>query len=114
MKSVSHGTMALAAALAVAGAVWAAPPSFSPIERDMAGAFVMRVQDDCEDLRRACLDREAIGEQGQGNCRRYRGQCGVSPDYCARLLRDCMRKDASGPNAGRSCRHYRLECQARL
>jgi hypothetical protein len=29
----------------------------------------------CEELRRACLHKEELGEQGQGNCRRYRHYC---------------------------------------
>jgi len=31
---------------------------------------------DCAELRRACLYKEELGEQGQGNCRRYRRMCG--------------------------------------
>ena len=30
---------------------------------------------ECEQLRRACENREALGEQGEGNCRRYRQRC---------------------------------------
>jgi hypothetical protein len=30
----------------------------------------------CDELRRACLYKEELGEQGQGNCRRYRRLCG--------------------------------------
>ncbi len=29
----------------------------------------------CEDLRRACMHKEELGEQGKGNCRRYRHNC---------------------------------------
>jgi hypothetical protein len=29
----------------------------------------------CAELRRACLNKERLGEQGEGNCRRYRAQC---------------------------------------
>jgi hypothetical protein len=29
----------------------------------------------CEELRKACLNKEELGEQGQGNCRRYRHYC---------------------------------------
>jgi hypothetical protein len=32
-------------------------------------------QGDCEDLRRACLHKEELGEEGEGNCRRYRETC---------------------------------------
>jgi hypothetical protein len=30
---------------------------------------------ECEELRRACLHKEELGEEGQGNCRRYREIC---------------------------------------
>ena len=32
-------------------------------------------QGDCEDLRLACLHKEELGEEGEGNCRRYRETC---------------------------------------
>ena len=30
---------------------------------------------DCEELRRACLHKEELGKEGEGNCRRYRETC---------------------------------------
>ncbi len=32
-------------------------------------------QQDCDELRRACLYKEELGEQGEGNCRQYRRLC---------------------------------------
>ena len=29
----------------------------------------------CDELRRACLHKEELGEQGRGNCQRYRHYC---------------------------------------
>ena len=29
----------------------------------------------CHELRQACLNKEELGEQGQGNCQRYRHFC---------------------------------------
>jgi hypothetical protein len=29
----------------------------------------------CRELRQACLHKEELGEEGQGNCRRYRQIC---------------------------------------
>jgi hypothetical protein len=29
----------------------------------------------CEELRVACLNKDRLGEQGEGNCRRYRQTC---------------------------------------
>lgn len=34
------------------------------------------VSPNCGELRRACLHKEELGEQGEGNCRRYRQACG--------------------------------------
>ena len=31
---------------------------------------------ECRELRLACLHKEELGEQGQGNCERYRRRCG--------------------------------------
>src|SRR5215469_17039070 len=30
----------------------------------------------CHQLRAACMHKEELGEQGMGNCRRYRAMCG--------------------------------------
>jgi hypothetical protein len=30
---------------------------------------------DCRELRAACLNKERLGETGEGNCRRYRRLC---------------------------------------
>ena len=39
----------------------------------------------CRELRRACLHKEELGEEGQGNCRRYRETCKrVRPDASKR------------------------------
>jgi hypothetical protein len=31
---------------------------------------------ECRELRLACIHRDELGEQGQGNCERYRRLCG--------------------------------------
>jgi len=33
------------------------------------------VAPDCAELRRACLSKDELGDQGEGNCRRYREVC---------------------------------------
>jgi hypothetical protein len=35
-----------------------------------------RTRQDCKELRRACLHKDELGEQGEGNCQRYRETCG--------------------------------------
>jgi hypothetical protein len=37
----------------------------------------------CESLRRACIYKDQLGEAGEGNCRRYRRECGGSGSYGA-------------------------------
>jgi hypothetical protein len=110
MKSVGLGALVPAILMAVAGIVWAQPLYVTPMEGNAPGSIAVRAQDDCEDLRRACLDKDAMNERGQGNCKRYRKRCPVAPEHCARLMQSCLRNDASNPKRGRSCRHYRLEC----
>ena len=36
---------------------------------------VRRDRDVCRELRAACLKKDRLGEQGEGNCRRYRQTC---------------------------------------
>ncbi|MGC1862414.1 MAG: hypothetical protein WA733_15180 [Methylocystis sp.] len=43
-------------------------PRNSPVVRDDGGG-------DCEELRKACLHKEELGEKGEGNCARYRELC---------------------------------------
>ena len=58
---------------------FSAPASAQYIEFGPGG---LRVDDgrgrrgpDCETLRNACLNKDRLGEQGEGNCRRYRNLC---------------------------------------
>jgi hypothetical protein len=44
------------------------------IELGRSGPTVRRGVD-CQELRAACLNKERLGEQGEGNCRRYRQLC---------------------------------------
>lgn len=106
MKSISRATGIAALAFAVAGAACASPLSFSLMGAVTANSFVMRAQEGCGELRRACLYKDVMGERGQGNCKRYRQKCGVNPDYCARLFEACVQN----PKREQGCRHYRLEC----
>ena len=64
----------------------------------------------CERLRRACEYKDERGEAGQGNCRRYREECGGGPSYCERLRRACIYKDERGQTGEGNCRRYRSEC----
>jgi hypothetical protein len=40
---------------------------------DYRGRSVART--DCDELRAACLHKDELGEQGRGNCNRYRRYC---------------------------------------
>jgi hypothetical protein len=64
----------------------------------------------CERLRRACAFKEQRGEVGEGNCRRYRAECGGRVSYCEQLRRACIYKDYRGEAGQGNCRRYRYEC----
>ena len=49
------------------------------------------------------------GERGEGNCRRYREECGGT-SYCERLRRACVYKEYRGEAGEGNCRRYRNEC----
>ena len=67
----------------------------------------------CERLRRACENKEERGEVGEGNCRRYRAECGGRVSYCERLRRACFNKEERGEVGEGNCRRYRNECGGR-
>jgi hypothetical protein len=64
----------------------------------------------CARLRRACEFKSERGEVGEGNCRRYRQDCGGRASYCERLRRACIYKEERGEVGEGNCRRYRNEC----
>ena len=77
MRSIVLGTV-----IATGMSVFAlSAASAAPLTRDaIAGQGVIeQVQDEsryCRRLRRACQNKDVRGETGEGNCRRYRRECG--------------------------------------
>ena len=71
---------------------------------------------ECEQLRRACENKDVLGERGEGNCRRYRETCQrpVRRDACAELRQACLNKDQLGERGEGNCRRYRETCRGRL
>lgn len=71
---------------------------------------------ECEQLRRACENKDVLGERGEGNCRRYRETCQrpVRRDACAELRQACLNKDELGERGEGNCRRYRQTCRGRL
>jgi len=67
----------------------------------------------CERLRRACVYKAQRGEVGEGNCSRYRSECGGRASYCERLRRACVYKEQRGEVGEGNCRRYRSECGGR-
>ena len=77
MRSIVLGTMLAAgvSALAATGA------SAAPLARNgiAAQGVIEQAQHEsryCRRLRRACENKDIRGETGEGNCRRYRRECG--------------------------------------
>jgi hypothetical protein len=69
-----------ALAIVAAAALFPTVPAFSQgIEIGPGGVHIDRGRDregrDCEKLRWACLHKDELGEEGEGNCRRYRETC---------------------------------------
>ncbi len=58
----------------------------------------------CEELRAACESKRQLGEQGEGNCRRYR-------QMCQELRAACMNKSQLGEQGEGNCRKYRETCR---
>ena len=68
------------AAIVAAAALFPPVPAFSQgIEIGPGGVHIdrgrAREDRDCEELRLACLHKEELGEEGEGNCRRFRETC---------------------------------------
>jgi hypothetical protein len=75
-----------ALAIVAAAALFSSVPASSQgIEIGPGGVHIDRdrdrdgLQGDCEELRRACLHKDELGEEGEGNCRRFRETC-ENPD----------------------------------
>ena len=68
----------------------------------------------CEELRRACENKDRLGERGEGNCRTYRETCqqrSQSRDVCGELRQACLNKDRLGEQGEGNCRKYRQTCK---
>jgi hypothetical protein len=97
-----------------ASAALAAPAGNADLRLAVSGGLVEPVQywgggGRCERLRRACIYKEYRDEVGEGNCRRYRAECG-GVSYCERLRRACVYKEYRGEAGEGNCRRYRYEC----
>ena len=68
----------------------------------------------CEELRAACESKRQLGEQGEGNCRRYRQMCQPQQSrqqMCQELRAACMNKSQLGEQGEGNCRRYRETCR---
>jgi hypothetical protein len=112
------GAAILATGLGLASA---ASSVAAPVGVDLRGAGVSentveQVQwggRNCERLRRACIYKYERGEVGEGNCRRYREECGGRASYCRQLRNACVYKYQRGEAGEGNCRRYREQCGGR-
>jgi hypothetical protein len=83
-------------------------------------ASAQRAGGQCEQLRLACENKDRLGEQGEGNCRKYRQMCQqpqparqrASPQQiCEELRQACLNKDQLGEQGEGNCRKYRETCR---
>ena len=106
MKYFGIAVSALALAFGL-NAAQAAPAANQPQVESAAGGLVKQVQWEsgyCRQLRYSCVYKHRLGEQGEGNCRRYREQCGgygggyegrgyEGRGYCDSLRNACIYKE---------------------
>lgn len=113
---LSAAVLAVGLGLVIQPAAMAAPFGATTNSAGAVGSMAEPVQywggggGYCARLRRACQYREERGELGQGNCRRYREECGGRVSYCERLRRACVYKHQRGEAGEGNCRRYRSEC----
>jgi hypothetical protein len=108
-------------AFVVAAAAFFVIPTSSFSQSVQIGPGGVRVDDgrgrggQCEELRRACENKDRLGEQGEGNCRRYRETCqrAAPRDVCGELRAACLNKDQLGEQGEGNCRRYRETCRTR-
>ena len=112
MRRVAFVVAAAAALFVIPTSVFSQSIQVGPggvrVDRDRGGQ--------CEELRRACENKNRLGEQGEGNCRRYRETCQrpVRRDVCGELRQACLNKDRLGEQGEGNCRRYRETCRGRL
>jgi hypothetical protein len=110
------GMRRLAFAAAAATAIVVIPTSAFPQSFEIGpGGVRIGRGGQCEELRRACENKDRLGEQGEGNCRRYRETCQrpVRRDVCGELRAACLNKDQLGEQGEGNCRRYRQTCRGR-
>ncbi len=68
----------------------------------------------CNELRLACEHKDRLGEEGLGNCRRYRETCMHRESHysmCRRLRYQCLHKEQLGLEGRGMCEQYRENCR---
>ena len=119
MKMISASAIALAVVLSSGGALYPSDAQAQPSIQIGPGGI--RVDDgrdrrgggQCEELRLACENKDRLGEQGEGNCRRYRQMCQRQSrrEVCEELRAACLNKDRLGEQGEGNCRRYRQTCR---
>ena len=110
------GNLKYALGVAAAAALFVIPMSAFSQSIEIGPGGVRLGSGECEQLRRACENKDMLGERGEGNCRRYRETCQrpVRRDVCGELRQACLNKDQLGEQGEGNCRRYRQTCRGRL
>src|SRR5215207_5882834 len=119
MKTIRIAAIALVLVLSSSGGLL--PSSAQAQPSIQIGPGGVRVDDgrarrgggQCEELRLACENKDRLGEQGEGNCRRYRQMCQRQSrrEVCEELRAACLNKDQLGEQGEGNCRRYRTTCR---
>lgn len=111
MRNCAYGVVAAAALLVIPISAFSQSIEIGP------GGVRIGGGGQCEQLRRACENKDQLGERGEGNCRTYRETCQRRPvrrDMCGELRQACLNKDQLGEQGEGNCRRYRESCRGRL
>jgi hypothetical protein len=65
-------------------------------------------EDACGELRQACAMKRQLGEQGEGNCKKWRA---CRAEQCGDLRQACLYKRQAGEQGQGNCARYRDTCR---
>jgi hypothetical protein len=69
---------------------------------------IASAQDQCAELRQACVMKRQLGEQGEGNCKKFRA---CKQEVCGNLRQACLFKREAGEEGQGNCKAYRATCR---
>jgi hypothetical protein len=76
----------------------------------IAGSVAPARADRCAQLRFRCEHKYELGEEGRGNCQRYKEMCSERRVNCRELRFRCQHKEELGEQGRGNCRRFYEYC----